>query len=96
MTHRLISYVNSAGIAGSENPDDKQRYQNLDGSFKKPVLDMMELHVIFRETYFNLGVCDKEMRIWKIFNDPELQKLKFEETNRKYIGEVASESSSKN
>lgn len=23
MTHRLISFVNSAGIAGSENPDDR-------------------------------------------------------------------------
>jgi hypothetical protein len=36
MTHRLISFVNSAGIAGSENPDDKQRYSNFDGSWKKP------------------------------------------------------------
>jgi hypothetical protein len=46
--------------------------------------------VIFRENYFNLGVSDKEWRTWKIFNEPELSKLKFGETNRKYIGEVAS------
>lgn len=89
MTHRLICYVNSAGIAGSENPDDKQRYSNVDGSFKRPVLDLIELHVIFRENYFNLGVSDKEWKTWKIFNDPQLEKLRFEETNRKYIGEVA-------
>ena len=36
MTHRLISFVNSAGIAGTENPDDKQRYSNYDGSYKHP------------------------------------------------------------
>lgn len=51
MTHRLISYVNSCGIAGSENPDDKSRYSNYDGSFKNPKLDLQELHVIFRENY---------------------------------------------
>lgn len=51
MTHRLISFVNSAGIAGSENPDDRQRYSGYDGQFKRPVLELIELHVIFRESY---------------------------------------------
>lgn len=51
MTHRLISFVNSAGVAGSENPDDKQRYSNADGTFRAPLLDLQELHATFRENY---------------------------------------------
>ena len=51
MTHRLISYVNSAGIAGSENPDDKSRYSDYNGNFKRPTIDLQELHVIFRDSY---------------------------------------------
>jgi hypothetical protein len=39
MTHKLISFVNSCGIAGAENPEDKARFTNEDGSFKKPPLD---------------------------------------------------------
>ncbi len=89
MTHRLISFVNSAGIAGLENPDDRQRYQNADGSFKRPAIELIELHVIFRENYFNHGAADKDWKVWKIFNDPIIEKLKFEESNRKYIGEIS-------
>jgi hypothetical protein len=63
--------VNSAGLAGTEQPDDKQRYTNLvDGSFKKPTLDYQELHVQFRDNYQNMGVTDKEWKIWRIFNEP--------------------------
>jgi hypothetical protein len=51
MTHKLISFVNSCGIAGAENPEDKQRFTNEDGTFKRPPLDTQELHVIFRENY---------------------------------------------
>lgn len=39
MTHKLISFVNSCGIAGAENPEDKQRFTNEDGTFKRPPLD---------------------------------------------------------
>lgn len=51
MTHKLISFVNSAGIAGAENPEDKARFTNEDGSFRRPPLDLQELHVVFRENY---------------------------------------------
>lgn len=39
MTHKLISFVNSCGIAGAENPEDKERFTNEDGTFKRPPLD---------------------------------------------------------
>ena len=88
MTHKLISFVNSCGIAGAENPEDKSRFTNEDGSFRKPPLDTQELHVIFRENYQNMGVIDKEWKIWKIFNEPAIEKIRFEETQRQYLGEV--------
>lgn len=40
MTHKLISFVNSAGIAGAENPEDKARFTNEDGTFRRPPLDL--------------------------------------------------------
>ena len=82
MTHKLISFVNSCGIAGAENPEDKQRFTNEDGSFKRPPLDTQELHVIFRENYQNMGVGDKEWKIWRLFNEPIVEKIRFEETQR--------------
>jgi hypothetical protein len=88
MTHKLISFVNSAGIAGAENPEDKARFTNEDGTFRRPPLDLQELHVVFRENYQNMGVNDKEWKIWKMFNEPFIQKIRFEETQRNYIGEV--------
>ena len=35
-----------------------------------------------------MGVGDKEWKIWKIFNEPSIDKIRFEETQRQYIGEV--------
>jgi hypothetical protein len=35
-----------------------------------------------------MGVNDKEWKIWKMFNEPFIQKIRFEETQRNYIGEV--------
>ena len=40
MTHKLICYVNSAGIAGAENPEDKSKFTSEDGSFRKPPIDL--------------------------------------------------------
>lgn len=80
MTHRLISFVNSAGIAGSENPDDKSRYSDMNGNFRAPTLDLQELHSIFRENYQNMGVVDKEWKTWAIFSEPHIYKLTFPET----------------
>lgn len=72
MTHRLIAFVNSAGVSGgSESLDDKGKYTSLtDGSFVRPQLDLEELHVIFRENYLNTGIilADKDWKIWRIFN----------------------------
>lgn len=82
MTHKLISFVNSCGIAGAENPEDKGRFTNDDGSFKKPALDLQEIHVIFRENYQNMGIPDKDWKVWRLFNEPVIQKIKFEETQR--------------
>ena len=36
-----------------------------------------------------MGVADTLWRTWRIFHEPPLEKLTFQETNRKYIGEVA-------
>lgn len=44
--------------------------------------------MIFRENYQNMGVNDKEWKTWKMFNEPVIQKIRFEETQRNYIGEV--------
>jgi hypothetical protein len=46
--------------------------------------------VVFRENYQNMGVNDKEWKTWRIFNEPVIQKIRFEETQRNYIGEVKS------
>jgi hypothetical protein len=35
-----------------------------------------------------MGVGDKEWKIWKIFSEPSIDKIRFEETQRQYIGEV--------
>ena len=35
-----------------------------------------------------MGVADKEWKIWKLFNEPVIEKIRFEETQRQYIGEV--------
>ena len=90
MTHRLIAFVNSAGISGgSESLDDKGKYTSLtDGSFVRPQLDLEELHVIFRENYQNTGItlADKDWKIWRIFNEPNIERIPFDETQRKYIG----------
>ncbi len=37
-----------------------------------------------------MGVNDKEWKTWRIFNEPFIQKIRFEETQRNYIGEVKS------
>jgi hypothetical protein len=36
-----------------------------------------------------MGVGDKDWRTWRVFHEPPLEKLRFDETNRKYIGEVS-------
>ena len=46
--------------------------------------------MVFRENYQNMGVNDKEWKTWRIFNEPVIQKIRFEETQRNYIGEVKS------
>ena len=35
-----------------------------------------------------MGVSDKDWKIWRIFNEPLIQKIRFEETQRNYIGEI--------
>lgn len=35
-----------------------------------------------------MGVNDKEWKTWRIFNEPLIQKIRFEETHRNYIGEI--------
>lgn len=35
-----------------------------------------------------MGVIDKEWKIWKLFNEPDIEKIRFEESHRNYIGEV--------
>ena len=35
-----------------------------------------------------MGVADKDWRVWRIFNDPIIDRISFPETQRKYIGEI--------
>lgn len=51
-------------------------------------IDILDLHVLFREGYLNLGVTDKEWRTWKMFNDLNIEEIIFEENKRKYTGEI--------
>jgi hypothetical protein len=37
-----------------------------------------------------MGIGDKDWKIWRIFNEPLIQKIRFEETQRNYIGEIKS------
>ena len=49
----------------------------------------MDLHILLREKYMNLGIPDLKWKNWKIFKDLKIEEITLQENSRKYIGEIS-------
>ena len=47
----------------------------------------MDVHLLFRDDYMNLGIPDKDWKCWKIFNKLKIEEVTFNDGTRRYVGE---------